>query len=60
MMKTGHRKFLHLVTAAAAALTVSAATPSAAQEIVIGLNTVMSGVLKTVGETTATAVGHRR
>ena len=56
MMKTGHKTILHLVTAAAAALAVSAATPAAAQEIVIGLNTVMSGVLKTVGETTVTAV----
>jgi branched-chain amino acid transport system substrate-binding protein len=39
-----------------AALTLLAATPASAEDIVIGLNTVMSGVLKTVGETTSTAV----
>lgn len=46
----------HFLTAAAAALAIAAATPTYAQEIVIGLNTVMSGVLKTVGETTVTSV----
>lgn len=49
-------KTRHLLTAAVAALAISATAPARAQEIVIGLNTVMSGVLKTVGETTVTAV----
>lgn len=46
----------HFLTAAAAAFAIAATTPAFAQDIVIGLNTVMSGVLKTVGETTVTAV----
>lgn len=45
-----------LLTAAAAAFAIATAAPAHAQEIVIGLNTVMSGLLKTVGETTVTAV----
>jgi branched-chain amino acid transport system substrate-binding protein len=45
-----------MIVTAAAALALSAATPALAQEIVIGLNTVQSGVLKTVGETTVTSV----
>ena len=50
MMKTGHMKICHLLLAAGASLALSAKGPAAAQEVVIGLNTVMSGVLKTVGE----------
>jgi branched-chain amino acid transport system substrate-binding protein len=46
-------KLRHLLIAAIAA---SFPATAPAQEIVIGLNTVMSGVLKTVGETTVTAV----
>ncbi|MDO9413963.1 MAG: ABC transporter substrate-binding protein [Pseudolabrys sp.] len=49
-------KTKHLITAAVAALAIGTSAPAFAQEIVIGLNTVMSGVLKTVGETTVTAV----
>ena len=56
MTKTDRPKICHLLAAAAASLALSATSPVAAQEIVIGLNTVMSGVLKTVGETTVTAV----
>jgi len=41
---------------AAVALAILAVAPAQAQEIVIGLSTVKSGVLKTVGETTETAV----
>lgn len=46
----------HILTAAAAAFAIAATSPALAEDIVIGLNTVMSGVLKTVGETTVTAV----
>ncbi len=49
-------KIQKMIVTAAAALALSAATPALAQEIVIGLNTVQSGVLKTVGETTVTSV----
>jgi branched-chain amino acid transport system substrate-binding protein len=49
-------KTRHYLTAALAAFAIGAAAPASAQEIVIGLNTVQSGVLKTVGETTVTAV----
>jgi branched-chain amino acid transport system substrate-binding protein len=56
MTKTGHIKLCQLLVAGAAWLGLPAASPAAEQEIVIGLNTVMSGVLKTVGETTVTAV----
>jgi branched-chain amino acid transport system substrate-binding protein len=49
-------KALHGVAAAAAVFALSAMTPAAAEEIVIGLNMVKSGVLKTVGEATETAV----
>jgi branched-chain amino acid transport system substrate-binding protein len=41
---------------AAASLTLSVAAPAAAQEIVVGLSMIKSGVLKTVGEATETAV----
>lgn len=46
----------HLLTAAAAAFAVVMAAPAHADDIVIGLNAEMSGVLKSVGETTVTAV----
>jgi branched-chain amino acid transport system substrate-binding protein len=46
----------HYLPLAAAALAISTLAPANAQEIVIGLSTVKSGVLKTVGETTETAV----
>lgn len=49
-------KALHGVAAAAAVFALSAMIPAAAEEIVIGLNMVKSGVLKTVGEATETAV----
>lgn len=51
MMKT-----CHVLMAAAAAVALSAATPAAAQDIVIGLNMVKSGFMKTIGEATETAV----
>ena len=44
-----------VVLAAAAAFAISAA-PAGAAEVVIGLSMVKSGVLKTVGEATETAV----
>ncbi len=49
-------KMKHLIAAATAALAFAGAVPAHADDIVIGLNAVMSGVLKTVGETTVTAV----
>src|SRR5690349_24823135 len=49
-------KALHGVAAAAAVFALSAMTPAAAEEVVIGLSMVKSGVLKTVGEATETAV----
>ena len=49
-------KTCHLLMAAAASLTLSVAAPAAAQEIVVGLSMIKSGVLKTVGEATETAV----
>ena len=49
-------KTCHLLMVAAASLTLSVAAPAAAQEIVVGLSMIKSGVLKTVGETTETAV----
>ena len=45
-----------ILVAAIAALTVAAASPAMAQEIVIGLNMVKSGALKNVGEATETSV----
>lgn len=48
-MKTSHLLM-------AATLTLSMAAPAAAQEIVIGLSMIKSGVLKTVGEATETSV----
>ena len=51
MMKT-----CHWLTIAAASLALSAATPAAAEDIVVGLSMIKSGVLKTVGEATETAV----
>jgi len=50
------RKTCHLLVAAVAALTLSGAAPAAAQDIVIGLAMIKSGVLKSVGETTETSV----
>jgi branched-chain amino acid transport system substrate-binding protein len=49
-------KTCHLLMVAAASLALSAAAPAAAEEIVVGLSMVKSGVLKTVGEATETAV----
>jgi branched-chain amino acid transport system substrate-binding protein len=49
-------KTCHLLMVAAASLTLSVAAPAAAQEIVVGLSMIKSGVLKTVGEATETAV----
>ena len=49
-------KTRYILTALAAACAIATAAPAYADDIVIGLNTVMSGVLKTVGETTVTAV----
>ena len=49
-------KTCHLLMVAAAPLTLSVAAPAAAQEIVVGLSMIKSGVLKTVGEATETAV----
>ena len=49
-------KTCHLLMVAAASLALSVAAPAAAQEIVVGLSMVKSGVLKTVGEATETAV----
>ncbi len=46
----------HLLMMAAASLVLSAAAPAAAQEIVVGLSMIKSGVLKTVGEATETSV----
>lgn len=51
MMKT-----CHVLVAAAAAFAISAARPAAAEDIVIGLTMIKSGVLKSVGEATETAV----
>lgn len=50
------KQLKHLLLAGVTAALFAAAAPANAQEIIIGLNTVMSGVLKTVGETTVTAV----
>ena len=50
-----NRVKLGLLAVGAACLTLATA-PAGAQEIIIGLNSVQSGVLKTVGEATATSV----
>lgn len=44
------------LVSAAAALVIAATNPAGADEIVLGLNMVKSGVLKNVGEATETAV----
>ena len=44
------------LVSAAAALAIAATNPAGADEIVLGLNMVKSGVLKNVGEATETAV----
>lgn len=49
------RKMKHVLLAAAAAFAVTMA-PASAAEIVIGLNMVQSGYMKTIGEATETAV----
>jgi len=46
----------HLFAVTAAALTLAGANPSAAEDIVIGLTMIKSGVLKSVGEATETSV----
>jgi branched-chain amino acid transport system substrate-binding protein len=49
-------KTCHLLMVAATSLALSVAAPADAEEIVVGLSMVKSGVLKTVGEATETAV----
>ena len=55
-MNTFGKETGRILVAAIAALTVAAASPAMAQEIVIGLNMVKSGALKNVGEATETSV----
>ena len=55
-MRTKMDRTHTLLIAAVAALTVAAAAPALALDIVIGLNTVKSGALKNVGEATETSV----
>src|ERR1700733_12795837 len=45
-----------LLIAALAALAAAASAPACAQDVVLGLNMVKSGVLKNVGEATETSV----